>query len=133
MQTKELILKEFSNQLTIERKPDIVLNPYKFIGLRAFNSECKIEIWEADGKAIVLFTELSSNKGTSVTNSAEQLVFEIYNRFLISKYKTSQCLFAETYGKTDDHTISVIVPEWDELCQVVSHSWVYLGKIIKQE
>ena len=123
---RELIIREFSNHLTIERSPDIVLN-HKFLGFRTFKSECKVEIWKLKDKAIVLFTD--TGNGTSVTNASGQLVTEIYNQYLIKEYKTNQCLFAETYDKVEKG-IDVIVTEWDGN-KVINNSWFHLGKIVK--
>lgn len=128
METRELIIQEFSNHLTIERSPDIVLNPYKFLGFGTFKSECKVEIWKLKDKAISLFTD--TGKGTSVTNASEQIVTGVYNKYLINEYKTNQCLFAETYDKVEQG-IDVIVPEWDASCKVKRVSWFHLGKIVK--
>ena len=122
---KELIIKQFGYALTKERQADIILNPYKYIGLHTFKSECKVEIWKQGKQAVVLFTDLGI--GTSVTNASEKLVTEIYNLYL-SDCNPNECLFAETYDKTE--AIDVIVPTWKGF-QVIGVDWFHLGKIIK--
>jgi hypothetical protein len=124
--TNELIISEFGEALTIERQPDLSFT-HHFIGLRIHKSECKVEIWKLPTKCVILFTD--TNKGTSVTNAAEQLITEIYNQYLIKDYKTNQCLFAETYDKVKEG-IDIILPEWhDNICEDIE--WRHLGKFVK--
>jgi hypothetical protein len=124
MENNELIISDFKDALTVERKPDLLFI-HQFKGFGINKSECKVEIWKLQDKALVLFTD--TGKGTSVTNASEQLVTEIYNQYLIKDYKPNQCLFSETYDRIQ---IDIVLPNWQgNKCHRVG--WKHLGKIIK--
>jgi hypothetical protein len=106
---------------SVERAADITLKPYRYKGLGVHNSECTIEIWRGKNKAVVLFTD--NNKGTSVTNAADQLITEIYNKHLIYLHKEN-CIFMETYDRKEG--IDFIIPTWSGN-KVESVSWVHYG------
>lgn len=102
---------------------------HEYVALGRVKSRCKVEIWNlGDEKAVVLFTEIDF--GTSVTNSAETLVKEIYNKYL-NEIDKDKCIFMETYSERLDD-IDLITPTWrgDE---VTSVSWRHLGKRITPE
>ncbi len=124
----EVELQKYRDAISVERKADIVLNPYKFKGLGRHDSECKIEIWKDADKAVILFTDIG--KGTSVTNASEQLVTEIYNKYLLN-YDKKNLMFIETYQKRKNviESADVVVPIWDgnEASDV---NWFHLGKLI---
>lgn len=127
MNDKEITL--YREALSIERKPDIHLNPYKFKGFGIHNSECDVKIWFEKEKAIVLFTDIG--KGTSVTNASEQLVTEIYNGYL-TKFDKNNVMFMETYERDKRHRIEdvdIVVPVWQD-GKAVDVNWFHLGKIV---
>lgn len=115
--------------LALQREADLIFN-HEYLGFGIHKSECQVEIWMSiptslGSSCLVLFTDLG--KGTSVTNASEQLVSEIYNKYLISNYKKERCVFSETY---DRKQIDVIIPDWNNnVCERVT--WKHLGMIIK--
>lgn len=129
MSQTEVLLREAG--LTLERKPTTEINPYKFqLRHHKFTSECKVQIWEVGDRAFIMFTELDKNPGVSVTNAANFLVQEVYNKYLGGRIKKENCLFAEIYQSQD--MISVILPDWnDDECYRVEFG--YMGKLIKPE
>lgn len=106
------------------RKPNIVHDPYKFKGFGIHPSECKVEIWADETKAIILFTDLG--KGTSVTNAAEDLVEKVYNKHLAS-YAKENCTFFETYDRFKLENVDFIIPTWDGN-KVTAVSWKPLAQ-----
>ncbi len=114
--------------IPIPSKDPNISGLHEYIGLGRVPSSCNLDIWLLeDERAVVLFTEV--NHGTSVTNAAETLVEEIYNKYL-EKFDKDKCLFMETYSERPEH-VDQIVPTWDG-DQVISVNWVHIGKRINQ-
>ena len=74
----------------------LILNPFEYRGFHGCQSFCKVEVIPvADGRTVVIATELADNPGTSVTNVAEYLASEICGRFSI---QPDRLAWIETYG-----------------------------------
>ncbi len=131
MTPTEEYLEPFKGALSRTRDPDMKFI-HKFLGFGIHKSECQVEIWFQDDRAIVVFTD--TNKGTSVTNASEQIITEVYNQYL-AKFPVSKVLFCETYDKVKDG-IDWIEPTWtpDGKGGLMVHDveWHHLGKIVKQ-
>jgi len=109
------------------KAPDIA-EVMEYLGFGRIPSSCDVEIWKLeDGRAVILCTDRGD--GTSVTNAAETVVQDVYEKYLKDTDKT-KCLFMETYPYKDAN-IDQIVPVWDG-DQVVSVNWVHIGKRINQ-
>jgi hypothetical protein len=110
--------------LSVEREADIIIDPYHYNGFGIHDSECRVEIWKEKKMAFILFTD--KGKGASVTNAAEQLVQEIWDKFLSIANK-DYCYLFETYNRKE--AIDFIIPTWDK-DKVVSVTWKHFGKVI---
>lgn len=66
-------------------------------------SQCKLDIWKIkNGKLLVMFTELSTNTGPSITNFAEGLATNAYYEVLEKLFediKIQDLIFIEHYNK----------------------------------
>lgn len=119
------LLAPFLPTLSRKREPDHSF-VHKYKGFGRFPSHCKVEIWKDGRYAVVMFTELESNKGTSITNAAEIIVQEVYNLHLTSFLK--ECvLFVETYPYHKH--VDMILPEWSGR-NVIRVGWTHLGKLL---
>jgi hypothetical protein len=118
-------VKEINIDLTLKRKPDVVLKSYNYLGFNTHKSKCKVQIWKFNDKAVVLFTDLGI--GNSVTNSAELLVTEIYRKYLY-EYKKQCCIFAETYDIKE--SVDIIEPIAWLGNECVEVEWHHLGKLV---
>lgn len=97
-------------------KPDDNMHEYDFAGLNGFPSKCGLRIYSRDGDVMVIvFTELSYNPGTSVTNAIEILATKVYRRSFI-KWPPKDFIFIEHYP-ADEHrekdTYDLVRMEWD--------------------
>lgn len=108
---------------------------HNFLGFGIHKSSCVVEIYESNGKCFVLFVD--TGNGTSVTNAAEQLITEIYEKHLIGKYSPNDILFAETYeadrnypGFLDNGHVDAIIPTWNG-SQVEKVEWKHIGKLVE--
>lgn len=108
---------------------------HNFLGFGIHKSSCEVEIYRKGDKVFVLFVD--TGHGTSVTNACELLVQEIYDRYLIGKYKREDILFAETYkrDKKDLHrggimgAIDIIHVEWSDNT-VIGVDWEFMGELV---
>ena len=105
---------------------------HHFLGLGIHKSSCEVEIYELNGVAFVLLVD--TGNGTSVTNSAGQLVQEVYLKHLIYKYRKEQLVFAETYKRDERDSgaglgsVDVITPIWNG-DSVRGVEWKRLGEL----
>lgn len=131
METQELILNDFIENISLEREPDLTVNPYRYKGFHTFSSKCKVDVWYNRNqlKAIALISELPDNDGTSITNAAEIIITNFWNDYLRA-YPRENCLFIETYDK--HRGIDAIIPKWNNK-EVESVSWKHIGTIVKQQ
>lgn len=110
--------------LNIERAADLdFIHP--FLGFRIHKSTVHVQVWYVGNYAIVLLTD--TGKGTSVTNAAEQIIEEIYVKYLTA-FLVCNCFFLETYSKTEG--IDLIIPHWTSRKSVSGVEWKHIGKII---
>jgi hypothetical protein len=122
-------LEPFMPLLAKTKRPDLKFT-HHFKGFGIHKSEVDVEIWKEHGKALILFTD--TNKGTSITNAAEQVITEVYREHLHA-FDVEDCLFCETYNKHKEG-IDIILPEWDvdyygkKTCRDVE--WRHVGKVI---
>lgn len=122
-------LEPFMTGLSRSRKPDMDFI-HDFLGFKIHKSTVHVEIWFEGDKAIVILND--TGKGTSVTNASEQIITEIYNKYLLN-HPVGKVLFCEAYDKVKDG-IDWIEPTWCmEGNKLVVHEveWHRLGKIIK--
>ena len=98
---------------------------HEFLGFGRCKSECKVEIWMDNKHAFVLLTDLGV--GTSVTNASEQIITEVFNKYLGNKYLPEDCSFSETYDRKEG--VDLVIPKWENK-MVVSVDWKHIGKIL---
>ncbi len=88
---------------------------YQFPGLYGFPSKCGLAIYKQEGRAVVVFTELPDNPGTSVTNAIELLATQVCSEMLLH-YRPADIRFVEHYP-ADRHrqkeTYDLVQLEWD--------------------
>jgi len=121
-------IQPFIFALSRTRDPDLKFI-HHFKGFGIHKSKCQVEIWFESMRAICMFSDMGNDGGTSITNDAERIISEVYNKHL-SHYLRENVLFCETYDKQEG--ISIILPDWNGPF-VKSVEWMYLGKIIKQK
>lgn len=107
----------------VKRDPDKDFD-YDFKSMGIFKCTVNVKIWATRYLAAVLITDL--NIGTSVTNAADRIVFEVYHKFL-SFYTKESVLFMEKYSEQDG--IDLIIPKWDG-DKVTGVDWKHIGKLI---
>ena len=74
----------------------LVVNRYRFKGLRNFESWCSLELQRLpDGRTVVIATEVRDNPGTSITNVAEGLALAVCQEYGIDP---EQLVWIEHYG-----------------------------------
>lgn len=113
---------------------------YKYKGYFDCESVCDISI---KNKYMVVATEISENRGTSITNMVEDLAFHVCNDFnikpkdliWIEHYPDS--ILGETYAivtfKYKNHEF--LEPKWryiskKEFCNLVNRRWLYIVRTI---
>lgn len=110
--------------LDIERAADLdFIHPFKGFGVH--KSTVQVQVWWVSQYAIVLLTD--TGKGTSVTNAAEQIIEEIYAKYLAA-FLVQNCFFMETYSKSEG--IDLILPSWTSRKSVSYVQWKHIGKIV---
>lgn len=88
---------------------------FNYKGYGNCNSICGVDIEKlADGRTIVVLTELPENTGTSVTNMVEYLATEIYHSFL-KGIPTQNIFWIEHYPerKPFPETFDRVIMTWD--------------------
>ncbi|OGP25001.1 MAG: hypothetical protein A2X99_02340 [Deltaproteobacteria bacterium GWB2_55_19] len=74
------------------------METYHFDGLYGFPSKCGLDIYIRDDRAVVMFTEMPDDPGTSITNFIEELATQIYNERL-KGCPVENIRFVECYPK----------------------------------
>lgn len=96
----------------------IFYDKYRFVAPNGKRSFCGLEIYEESKKSRrVVLIEKIDNYGMSITNAAEELATEIFNKFLsdINPYKITwleKYEKYEKYGKKD--TVDQVIFEWEK-------------------
>lgn len=73
---------------------------YAFNGYNTHPSVCGVDFLDTkDGKIVVILTDLG--QGTSVTNAAEQLVYELYRKFLFKSHP-EDIIWVEHYPENEN-------------------------------
>lgn len=106
-------------------------DPWRFIGFSRHDALCRLQLLKKDDIALVMFTELAGNPGTSITNATEALATSVVHAFGLSPRK---CLFIEHYpadratGRDEDY--SIVTYEWVGQTEpaAVKASWEHLEK-----
>jgi len=80
---------------------------HDFMGYGRVPSQCIVKIYSDDGETMICFIDI--DKGTSVTNSSEQLASEIVNKFHL---RPEDCRFFETYEQYDYETFDEVEYDW---------------------
>jgi len=75
---------------------------YHYKGYHGCPSKCGLDIYVRGDRAIVVFTELPDNPGTSITNMIEVLATQIYHERL-RKLSPENIKFIEHYLVPDEH------------------------------
>lgn len=75
---------------------------YHYKGHHEFSSKCGLDIHIRGDRAIVVFTELQDNPGTSITNMIEVLATQVYHERL-RKFSPENIEFVEHYLVPDEH------------------------------
>lgn len=89
-------------------------NPWRYVGYYGAIALCRLQMLRKGDTALVMFTELEDNPGTSVTNASEKLATMVVQEFELAPHK---CLFVEHYpadrltGKGE--TYSIVNYEWE--------------------
>ena len=74
----------------------LLIDHFEFRGFHGCRCVCNLELFSlADGRTVVIATELADNKGTSITNVVEYLASTVCDRFEIDPDKL---VWIETYG-----------------------------------
>lgn len=76
---------------------------YRFLGLHNFVSLCELKVYVHDDRreAVVIFCEIPSNPGTSVTNAAEILANVVYEKVLGPNINPLHVCWVEHYPEHD--------------------------------
>lgn len=122
-------IQPFIPALSRTREPDMKF-VHHFKGFGIHKSKCQVEIWFESMRAICMFSDMGRGSGTSITNAAEQVIGEVYQKHLSQNYMRENVLFCETYDKQEG--IDIIIPDWNGPF-VKSIEWFHMGKIIKQK
>ena len=99
----------------IDKQVDFKGEIYFYAGFWGCEAKCGLNIIKNDDKAIVIFTELPDNHGTSVTNFIENLATQIYHKRL-NEYPIENIRFIEHYiyeGIAKKETFDLVDFEWD--------------------
>lgn len=75
---------------------------YQFLGLHRHSSLCELKVYVHDERyeAIVIWCEIPSNPGTSVTNAAELLANVVHEKVLGYKFLPQFITWVEHYPQT---------------------------------
>ncbi len=106
-------------------------NPWRFIGFGRNTALCRLQLLKKDDVALVMFTELADNPGTSITNATEGLATSVAMAFNLAPRK---CLFIEHYpadrvvGRDEDY--SIVSYDWigESEPAAVNATWEHLDK-----
>lgn len=95
-----------------ERVPDFYVK-HKYKGYGIHDSECIIKIWTKQKYTVVLLIDIGV--GTSVINSAEQLISDLWKMCLGHVgIKREDCLFLETSLERGEYEADEIEPVWSK-------------------
>jgi len=118
----------FSSGLSLQRDPDLDFG-HHFKGYGIHDSWVNIKMWAHGQQAIILIT---NGEGTSVTNAAEQILTEVYNKSIkYQNFHHLNCVWIETYNPQKG--IDFIIPKWAYKGlepMVESVTWKHLGKLL---
>lgn len=78
------------------------METYHYKGYSGCHSECGLDVHIRGDRAIVMFTELPTNPGTSITNMIEVLATQVYHERL-RKLSPENIEFVEHYLMPDEH------------------------------
>lgn len=76
---------------------------YRYLGYFNAVSHCELKVYVHDKKheAVVIFCEVPSNQGTSVTNAAEHLASVVHEKVIGYNYKPESVTWVEHYPDSD--------------------------------
>lgn len=107
--------------------PDIIDREFQYEGFHGRQAICRLRMSRNGDTALVVWSELDNNPGTSVTNAAESLAALVVATYDLNPFK---CLFIEHYPAKPDKfdpqpdSYSIVEFQW-ELRQ---HSKSYVAK-----
>ena len=79
-----------------KRYEQLIFDQFRFRGFHGQEAFCRLEILPiADGRTVVIATELEDNPGTSITNVAEHLASHVCDQFQIDPQRL---VWIEHYG-----------------------------------
>ena len=101
---------------------------YHYKGYHGCSSKCELNIYVRGDRAVVMFTELPDNPGTSVTNMIEVLATQVYHERL-KRYPIENIQFVECYPKSPSQLVStydLVKLKWTGL-EFKSPAWKRIG------
>ncbi|GGJ44631.1 hypothetical protein [Deinococcus roseus] len=118
--------------------PDVLIEAFEFYASTQKVSHCHLEVYVKEQRAVVVWTELLSNPGMSVTNAAEELADAVVELLKDLMFQVPKPVFIERYDArsygdpADQERLSRVVLSRDARGKHRGASWVALQLPLQQ-